>query len=173
VTHMAPGLRKRNRDEIVKYCVVLLSIVTIAGPTASAQGARDVRAELEKAYKENVDAYMRGDIRAVMALRAPDSHAVARRHRAGKRGGGLAPLTLDDAAFVTAERAEILVELDEALVRLTEIDERLSRVVECRFFGGLTEEETAEALAVTARTVRRDWVKAKAWLHEELQLART
>jgi RNA polymerase sigma factor (sigma-70 family) len=63
----------------------------------------------------------------------------------------------------------MLLALDEALTRLAELDERLSRVVECRFFGGLTEEETAEALSVTARTVRRDWVKAKGWLHQALR----
>lgn len=67
------------------------------------------------------------------------------------------------------ERADILVALDEALARLAALDERLVRVVECRFFGGLTEEETARALDVTARTVRRDWVKAKAWLQRALE----
>jgi ketosteroid isomerase-like protein len=76
VTHIAPELRKRNRDELVKYFLLLLSIVTIPAPTASAQLTRNVRAELEKAYRENADAYMRGDISAVMALRAPDFHAV-------------------------------------------------------------------------------------------------
>jgi len=75
-------------------------------------------------------------------------------------------VSLNDAALVAAERADILVALDEALARLTGMDERLSRVVECRFFGGLTEEETAEALGVTARTIRRDWVKAKGWLYK-------
>ena len=91
----------------------------------------------------------------------------ARRHRAAKRNG--TRVTLDDAMAVANERAEILVALDEALALLTEVDERLGRVVECRFFGGLTEEETAEALGVTARTVRRDWVKAKAWLSRALR----
>jgi RNA polymerase sigma factor (sigma-70 family) len=78
-------------------------------------------------------------------------------------------VSLDDATLVADERAETLLGLDEALERLTEVDERLARVVECRFFGGLTEEETAEALGVTARTVRRDWVKAKGWLQRALQ----
>jgi DNA-directed RNA polymerase specialized sigma24 family protein len=66
------------------------------------------------------------------------------------------------------ERADTLLALDEALTDLAQLDERLSRVVEYRFFGGLTEEETAEALGVTGRTVRRDWVKAKGWLHAEI-----
>jgi RNA polymerase sigma factor (sigma-70 family) len=71
---------------------------------------------------------------------------------------------------VTVEdQAEALLELDEALTRLSRLDERLGRVVECRFFGGLTEEETGEALGITARTVRRDWVKAKGLLYAELR----
>jgi RNA polymerase sigma factor (TIGR02999 family) len=93
----------------------------------------------------------------------------ARRHSAAKRGGAQARVSLDDATLVADERADTLVALDDALTRLAEVDDRLSRVVECRFFGGLTEEETAEALAVTARTVRRDWVKAKGWLAQELR----
>ena len=93
----------------------------------------------------------------------------ARRHRAEKRGGGRAQVTLDDAMAAAGERADQLVALDEALTRLAAMDPRLARVVECRFFAGLTEEETAEALGVTARTVRRDWVKAKGWLLAELK----
>ncbi len=74
----------------------------------------------------------------------------------------MAELSLD-------ERSETLIALDEALGRLAELNPRLSQVVECRFFGGMTEEETAEALGVTERTVRRDWMKAKAWFYRELQ----
>jgi RNA polymerase sigma factor (TIGR02999 family) len=97
----------------------------------------------------------------------------ARRHRAGKRYGARDAVSLDDAAVVDIatladERAELLVALDDALTRLAEIEPRLAQVVECRFFGGLTEEETAAALGVTDRTVRRDWVKAKGWLYQVL-----
>ena len=92
----------------------------------------------------------------------------ARRARAQKRGGGTRPLSLDEATMAADERSDMLLALDEALSRLAELDERLARVVECRYFGGLPEAETAEALGVTARTVRRDWVKAKAWLYSEL-----
>jgi RNA polymerase sigma factor (TIGR02999 family) len=99
----------------------------------------------------------------------------ARRHHANKRGGGVLPSTLDDATPEGSNgdadadsRAATLIALDEALGRLETVDDRLSRVVECRFFGGLTEEETAEALGITARTVRRDWVKAKAWLAQAM-----
>jgi RNA polymerase sigma factor (TIGR02999 family) len=92
----------------------------------------------------------------------------ARRGSAQKRGGGERPLSLDEAAIAAKDRSEMLVALDEALTRLGALDDRLARVVECRYFGGLTEEETAESLGVTARTVRRDWVKARAWLYAEL-----
>jgi RNA polymerase sigma factor (TIGR02999 family) len=74
-----------------------------------------------------------------------------------------------ETELVVSERATVLVALDEALARLAVLDERLVRVVECRFFGGLTEEETAIALGVTARTVRRDWIKAKGWLKRDLE----
>jgi RNA polymerase sigma factor (sigma-70 family) len=70
--------------------------------------------------------------------------------------------------LAAAERSDELLALDDALARLARHDERLSRVVECRFFAGYTEEETAEALGVTARTVSRDWVKAKEWLQRDL-----
>ncbi len=92
----------------------------------------------------------------------------ARQHRAAKRGGGTRRVSLEETMVSVEDQAEALVQLDEALTRLSRVDERLSRVVECRFFGGLTEEETAEALGVTARTVRRDWVKARGLLYEEL-----
>jgi len=92
----------------------------------------------------------------------------ARRYRALRRGGGLQRVALPEDAAV-AERGEILLALDQALERLGTLNERLSRVVECRFFGGLSEEETASALGVTTRTVERDWVKARGWLYVELR----
>jgi RNA polymerase sigma factor (TIGR02999 family) len=93
----------------------------------------------------------------------------ARQHLAVKRGGGRERVSLDEEALSLDGGAETLVAVDEALDRLRHLDERATRVVECRFFGGLTEEETAEALGVTARTVRRDWVKAQAWLYQTLR----
>ena len=100
----------------------------------------------------------------------------ARRHRAGRRGGpGLSLLPLevldqgDPAAASVAERADSLLALDEALERLQRVDERLARVVECRFFAGLSEVETSQALGVSQRTVARDWRMARAWLHEALR----
>jgi RNA polymerase sigma factor (TIGR02999 family) len=99
----------------------------------------------------------------------------ARQHNATKRPGGagrkrvLLETTLAQSLAVIDERAEMLVAIDDALTRLTAIEPRLAQVVEFRFFGDLTEEETAAAMGVTARTVRRDWIKAKAWLQQQLQ----
>lgn len=92
----------------------------------------------------------------------------ARRHRAAKRGGAQRVVTLDEGALALEDRAETLLALDEALTDLESVDARLGQIVQCRFFGGLTEEETAEVVGVTARTVRRDWLKAKGWLHQQL-----
>jgi RNA polymerase sigma factor (TIGR02999 family) len=92
----------------------------------------------------------------------------ARRRNAGKRGGGAPRFSLDDRDLPVGEQSEFLLSLDEALDRLGGLSERLARTVECRFFGGMTEEETAAVLAVSDRTVRRDWLKAKAWLYAEL-----
>ena len=93
----------------------------------------------------------------------------ARERGALKRGGDLHRVDLDSTALSVDHQATHLLELDEALTELAAIDARLARVVECRFFGGLTEDETAEALGVTARTVRRDWTKAKALLYQRLR----
>lgn len=85
-----------------------------------------------------------------------------------KRGGRLARVELDEVQLAVTERAETLIALDEALLRLAELNPRLAQVVELRFFGGLSEPEAAATLGVTDRTVRRDWVKARAWLHAQL-----
>jgi RNA polymerase sigma factor (TIGR02999 family) len=92
----------------------------------------------------------------------------ARRHLAAKRGGAQKRVTLDDRTMTVASRAEEIVAIDRALDKLQSLDPRLCQVVECRFFSGLTDAETAKALSVTPRTVQRDWLKAKAWLHHEL-----
>ncbi len=92
----------------------------------------------------------------------------ARKHRAQKRGGGRARITIDRIQLEEERRSEDLLDLDEALQKLEALNERLSQVVEFRYFGGLSEAEIAEVLGVSERTVRRDWVKAKGWLHQEL-----
>jgi RNA polymerase sigma-70 factor, ECF subfamily len=86
-----------------------------------------------------------------------------------KRGGGAAPISLDEAVVMSEARSEELVALDEALERLEAIDLRQSRVVELRYFGGLTIEETAQVLAVSVVTVKRDWTTARAWLYREVR----
>ena len=94
----------------------------------------------------------------------------ARRRRAEKRGGPHAHVTLDDALIAAADsRADSLLELHEALDQLAKLDERLARVVECRFFGGMSVEDTAEALEVSPRTVKSDWALARAWLYDALR----
>jgi RNA polymerase sigma factor (TIGR02999 family) len=92
--------------------------------------------------------------------------AVAR--RAQKRGGGVVAAPLDDAVAMAATRGEELLALDEALDRLAAVSARQARVVECRFFGGMSVEETAEALGSSPATVKRDWTVARAWLNREL-----
>ena len=95
----------------------------------------------------------------------------ARRYSSAKRGGELQRVDLDDVQIAVADRADTLVSLDAALSRLAEMSPRLAQVVELRFFGGLTEEDTAKVLGMTDRTVRRDWIKARGWLHNELHQA--
>ena len=92
----------------------------------------------------------------------------SRAHRARKRGGGAPPVTFDET-LLARERAPDLVRLDEALRALALADDRKSRVVELRFFGGLSREEAAEVLGVSAQTVQRDFRLAKAWLLREMK----
>jgi len=93
----------------------------------------------------------------------------ARRHHASKRGGDLYKLSLDEALVTSEEKGADLLALDEALERLAAIDPQQSRVVELRVFGGTTVEETAEALGISPRTVKREWSMAKAWLHKQIR----
>jgi RNA polymerase sigma factor (TIGR02999 family) len=92
----------------------------------------------------------------------------ARRHGSAKRGGSVCKLSLDDAMVVSQRKALDVVALDDALKELAKIDERQSRVVELRFFGGLTLEEIAAALDLGPATVQRDWTSARAWLYRQI-----
>ncbi len=92
----------------------------------------------------------------------------AEAHRAKKRGGLWRRVTLSDDAAAVADRSETLLALDRALTRLAQLDERQCRVVECRYFAGMSLEETAVALDVSLATVKRDWALARAWLNREL-----
>jgi RNA polymerase sigma factor (TIGR02999 family) len=92
----------------------------------------------------------------------------ARRRTAAKRGGGEGLISLDDTRIAVDSFAAELVDLDEALERLGALDSRQARVVECRYFGGLGVEETAEALGISPRTVKSEWAIARAWLYQSL-----
>jgi RNA polymerase sigma-70 factor, ECF subfamily len=92
----------------------------------------------------------------------------ARRRNRAKRGGGALQILLDEAAILSNERAAEMVALDEALEHLAAVDRRKSQVVELRYFGGLSIDETAEVLKVSPGTVMRDWTLAKAWLRREI-----
>ena len=94
----------------------------------------------------------------------------ARRRVSAKRGSGQEPETLDDEAFlaVDEEHATQVLWVDTALQSLSDLEPRLTRVVECLFFAGMTEQETGEALGVSSRTVHRDWLRARGWLRAEL-----
>lgn len=93
----------------------------------------------------------------------------ARKRSAAKRGANTQHLRLDDVQIAVDDQAEQLLVLDEAIGVLAALDERLVRLVECRFFAGLTESETADALGLSLSTVQRDWKRAKAWLREEMR----
>jgi len=93
----------------------------------------------------------------------------ARSHACAKRGGGAGKLELDEALAVSQQKAAEVIALDDALNALALIDPQQSRIVELRFFGGLTVEEAAEVLHVSPATIKREWSSAKAWLYRELQ----
>jgi RNA polymerase sigma factor (TIGR02999 family) len=93
----------------------------------------------------------------------------ARRRSRSKRGGGAAATTLGELADPVSQDAEELLDLDRALAALEAADPRAVRVVECRYFGGLSEQETAEALGISVRTVQREWLKARAALRTALR----
>ena len=92
----------------------------------------------------------------------------ARRHRADKRGGRVCKLSLEDAMVASRQRDVDVIALDDALQALARIDERQSRVVELRFFAGLSLEEISKAMEIGPATVQRDWTAARAWLHREM-----
>jgi len=95
----------------------------------------------------------------------------ARSNRAQKRGGGAARIELDEAAILSPEQSNEIVDVHEALEKLGKLDSRKARVVELKYFGGLNHDEIAEVMKISTVTVRRDWVFAKAWLYDELHNA--
>jgi RNA polymerase sigma factor (TIGR02999 family) len=93
----------------------------------------------------------------------------ARARLAQKREGGLHRITLDSGIIATPDQPDAMLQLSDAIERLAQVEPRLARVVDCRFFGGMSDEEIAEALEVTTRTVQRDWVKARMLLRRALE----
>lgn len=133
-------------------------------PTALAH-----EAYLKLAAQEGLRVHDRAHFMA-LAARAMRSILVdhARRRRAQKRGGGRTPASLDSALVVSGPDAEAFDDLDRALTDLARRSERQARVVELRYFGGLTVEEVATVLDASPATVKRDWITARAWLYREL-----
>lgn len=136
----------------------------------------DTRALVHEAYLKLVD-MTRVDWQERAHFYAVASQAMryilvnyAIKRSAKKRGGDAVKKTLDSTGQIPVEEiATGVIDIDNALKRLAELDERQSLIVECRFFGGLTVEETAEALSISSATVKRDWRKARAWLFGELK----
>lgn len=138
-------------------------------------GTLDTTGLVHEAYlrilgRERGEGYDRAQLLALSAVAM--RHVLvdrARARRRVKRGGAQPAITLDEDRIAVDDRCEELLQLDEALSRLAELEPRLARVVECRFFGGLTEDEIAAALDVTVRTVQRDWAKARMLLRRALE----
>lgn len=184
VTRLLEELKGGDRAALDELFTLLYAEV---GELARRQRARwqgnytlNTTALVHEAYLKLVD-QSRVDVESRAHFQALTARAIrhilcsyAREKGARKRGGGLERLTLDevrvpaDGSGGADERWRDLAALDEALRRLEQLDARQARVVECRFFGGLTIEETATAVGVSPRTVKRDWAVAQAWLHREL-----
>jgi RNA polymerase sigma factor (TIGR02999 family) len=105
-------------------------------------------------------------VSATIMRRVLVDHARAAKTR--KRGGGWDEVSINESILPSPERAAEVIALDEALIRLARLDQRQSKIVELRFFAGMSEEQAGIALGISARTVKRDWRVAKAWLYKEL-----
>lgn len=136
----------------------------------------DTTALVHEAYLKLVDHAGTGwnDAGHFMAVAARAMRQIlvnyAERRRAAKRGGGQQPVTLDDSNPIAAEAADEVIALHEALEQLEQVNPRQARVVEARFFAGLSVAETAKALGVSTATVKRDWGVTSAWLHREIRM---
>jgi RNA polymerase sigma factor (TIGR02999 family) len=149
--------RRQLRDERADHTL---------GATALVHEAYIKLSGLDRMHWQNRAHFMA--VAAQAMRRVLVNHAIAR--SAQKRGGKRERVPLDDVILLTAERAEELIALDDALDRLATRDARQARVIECRFFAGMTIEETAEALDIAPATVKRDWMLARAWLYRELEV---
>lgn len=174
------ALRSGDRETLDSLVPLLYDELRAIASRHLARGRRDHDATLattalvNEAYLKLVDqASARWNDRAhFLALVAVAMRQIlidrARARVADKRGGGAIDVTLEEHVMAEEHSPARLLEIDDALQRLAEVEPRLAQVVECRFYGGLTEEEIAEALSLTVRTVQRDWVKARALLRRAL-----
>lgn len=174
------ALRSGDRETLDSLVPLLYDELRAIASRHLARGRRDHDATLattalvNEAYLKLVDqASARWNDRAhFLALVAVAMRQIlidrARARVAEKRGGGAIDVTLEEHVMAEEHSPARLLEIDDALQRLAEVEPRLAQVVECRFYGGLTEEEIAEALSLTVRTVQRDWVKARALLRRAL-----
>jgi RNA polymerase sigma factor (TIGR02999 family) len=180
VTRLLGALREGDRQALDRIWDLLYrELSTLARSQLRAPGATlDTTALVHEAYLKLVAAegIELRDRSHFFALAAKVMREIvvdyARRTRAKKRGGEAVRLTLDDSLgeqVASIEReASLVLAIDQALDRLGQLSERLNRVFELRYFGGLSEQETAEVLGVSLRTVQRDWLKSRAWLQREL-----
>ena len=135
-----------------------------------AEDASDMLQEVFLSVIRNLDSFHGGSRFQTWLFRIATNKARDYRERrnAAKRGGGLARVSLDGEALAVETLVDEVLAVDTALARLEAVDERLARLVEWRYFGGMTDVEIAAALGVTDRTLRRDWLKARAFLYREL-----
>jgi len=147
--------RRRLRDEAADHTLQ---------PTALVHEAYLKLSRLDRIEWKNRSQFFAVAARAMRRVLV--DHAMSR--RATKRGGGRARVPLEDVPVIFAEDPEQVLELNDALSRLESAQPRLARVVECRYFAGMSIEETADALETSPATVKRDWVLARAWLNREL-----
>lgn len=172
------ALRSGSRESLDRLLPVLYAELRVIAHHQLARqpggGTLDTSALVHEAYLKVVNqsgagASDRGHVLALTSLAM--RHVLVDRARAQatlKRGETIGRITLDEEHIAVDEQPEALLRLDDAMVELAELEPRLARVVECRFFGGLTEDEIAEALGVTVRTVQRDWAKARMLLRRTL-----
>jgi RNA polymerase sigma factor (TIGR02999 family) len=177
LTELRTG-RRESLDRLMPLVYSELRVIAHrqlqARPSAANSGTFSTTALVHEAYLKLVDqsrAAWRDRAHFFALASLAMRHVLvdrAKARSAAKRGGGFRRLTLDTDQIAVDDQAESLLQLNDALDRLAEFEPRLARVVECRFFGGLSEEEIAEALSVTVRTVQRDWAKARMLLRRAL-----
>jgi RNA polymerase sigma factor (TIGR02999 family) len=178
-TDVLAGLRSKTQyslDQVVALTYTELRAIAHRRLAARGPGGTlSTTALVHEAYLKLVDQSRAGwqDLAHFRALASLAMRHVlvdrARERCALKRGGARRQITLDDEAMAAEDQPDVLLQLNEALERLARVEPRLAQVVDCRFFGGLTEQETAEALDLTTRTVQRDWVKARVVLRRLLE----